>query len=86
MAAIQCRKFCGACCIMSEIQARFEQLPEGKPRFIPCIHLGSKFECTIYEKRPQVCRDFEPRSEWCGSTQKEALNRLWYIFSLKEEI
>jgi uncharacterized protein len=33
-----------------------------------CIYLGADRRCTVYEKRPEVCRQFPrigPRPGWC---------------------
>jgi hypothetical protein len=36
----------------------------------------SKFSCGIYERRPQICRDFQPEAAVCGSVRGEALGLL----------
>jgi uncharacterized protein len=45
---------CGACCAAPDISSL------NKPIGVPCVHLGSRCECTIYETRPQVCRNYAP--------------------------
>lgn len=35
-----------------------------------CIALGDVGECTIWEKRPQACRDFEADGDRCKSIRK----------------
>ncbi len=44
---------CGACCVAPDISAL------GKPVGVACKHLGPDLRCTIYETRPQVCRDYQ---------------------------
>lgn len=46
---------CGACTLCCVIPA-IDEL--GKPVDVPCKHLTAH-GCSIYEERPQVCRDFE---------------------------
>lgn len=36
-----------------------------------CIALGSKGECTIWSRRPQMCRDFEVNGPRCIALRKE---------------
>ena len=48
---IPCTK-CGACCVAPDIAAL------DKPLGLVCPHLGPDALCTIYETRPQVCRDY----------------------------
>lgn len=43
---------CGACCVAPDIAAL------DKPLGLVCPHLGPDALCTIYEQRPQVCRDY----------------------------
>lgn len=41
-----------------------------------CIFLGEDRLCTVYDKRPEVCRQFPkigPRPGWCPSFQKSEL-------------
>lgn len=47
---------CRACCVAPSIDD-----PElFKPKWKPCVHLATRAECpcSIYEKRPAVCRQF----------------------------
>ncbi|AKU89874.1 YkgJ family cysteine cluster protein [Vulgatibacter incomptus] len=43
---------CGACCVAPDIAAL------DKPLGVRCRHLGDDNLCTIYESRPQICRDY----------------------------
>lgn len=42
----------------------------------PCVHLGPHLECTIYDRRPQICRDHgynedqEPNCEYFHDSAK----------------
>ena len=36
-----------------------------------CIALGERGECTIWDKRPQVCREFDADGERCKALRKE---------------
>ncbi|MCA2977739.1 MAG: YkgJ family cysteine cluster protein [Myxococcaceae bacterium] len=45
---------CGACCVAPDIAAL------DKPLGLACPHLGPDHRCTVYERRPQVCRDYQP--------------------------
>lgn len=45
---------CGACCVAPDIAAL------DKPLGLVCPHLGPDHRCTVYEHRPQVCRDYQP--------------------------
>jgi len=50
---MECMK-CGTCCIALDISTL------KKPINTPCRHLGDNFQCTIYENRPAVCREYSP--------------------------
>lgn len=45
---------CGACCVAPDIAAL------DKPLGVRCPHLGPDERCTIYERRPEVCRSYAP--------------------------
>jgi hypothetical protein len=45
---------CGACCVAPDIAAL------DKPLGRPCVHLGEDDLCTIYDRRPEVCRSYQP--------------------------
>jgi len=73
---MECRKNCGACCIAPSISSAIPGMPEGKPAGVPCIHLRADYSCAIYDKRPQVCRDFKAEETFCGKDRLEALGIL----------
>jgi Fe-S-cluster containining protein len=69
---------CGACCTLKVKRLPGETWPKGWPvkrrviqkeEFEPCPFLegciGQKVHCTVYDQRPQVCRQFEAGSEVC---------------------
>ena len=75
---MKCRTGCGACCIAPSISSPIPGMPQGKPAGVPCIHLTSDLCCGIYDDpaRPQVCIDFEPAPDSCGTCREEALQIL----------
>jgi Fe-S-cluster containining protein len=36
-----------------------------------CVALGEDGKCTVWDKRPQMCRDFEVESDRCKAIRKE---------------
>jgi Fe-S-cluster containining protein len=44
---------CGACCVAPDIAAL------DKPVGMRCPHLTDELLCGIYDRRPQVCRDYD---------------------------
>jgi len=78
---MECRKKCGACCIAPSISSPIPGMPEGKPANVRCIQLNENFECKIFNQqdRPQVCADFLPNEDICGSNQSEALKTLGFL-------
>ncbi len=45
---------CGTCCTAPDIAAL------GKPLGVRCSHLDESLRCRIYERRPEVCRNYRP--------------------------
>lgn len=72
---MNCRK-CGACCTAPSISSPIPDMPEGKPAGFTCIHITQDNECSIYEKRPAVCRNYTPTADLCGNSKEEALKNL----------
>jgi len=54
---------CGVCCTATDIACL------QKPPATRCPHLADDNRCSIYETRPQVCRDYTPW-ELCDEIQK----------------
>lgn len=73
---------CGACCVAPDIAAL------DKPLGLVCPHLGPDARCTIYERRPQVCRDY-PADGFCleieAPTLAERVGKYLALFGLTAE-
>lgn len=75
---MQCRPFCGACCVAPSISSPIPGMPNGKAAGEACIHLLPDWRCNIFNdpKRPKVCADFKADIEICADSQKIALINL----------
>lgn len=75
---MQCRKNCGACCVIPSISSYIPGMPDGKPAGIPCIHLTADLRCGIFNRadRPTVCAGFKAEEIICGNSRKEAIENL----------
>ncbi|ATB43039.1 hypothetical protein CYFUS_008518 [Cystobacter fuscus] len=73
---------CGACCVAPDIAAL------DKPLGLRCPHLGADNLCTVYERRPQVCRDYQPDAV-CrlieAPTLEERVHKYLALFELTAE-
>ncbi|MBJ6759675.1 YkgJ family cysteine cluster protein [Myxococcaceae bacterium JPH2] len=73
---------CGACCVAPDIAAL------DKPLGLRCPHLTEDNLCSVYERRPQVCRDYEA-DEVCqrieAPTLEERVRKYLDLFGLSEE-
>ncbi|OJH33614.1 YkgJ family cysteine cluster protein [Cystobacter ferrugineus] len=73
---------CGACCVAPDIAAL------DKPLGLRCPHLGPDNLCTVYERRPQVCRDYQPDAV-CrlieAPTLEERVHKYLALFELTAE-
>lgn len=73
---------CGACCVAPDIAAL------DKPVGMRCPHLTEENLCAVYERRPQICRDYEP-DEVCrmieAPTLEERVGKYLALFGLEEE-
>ncbi|MCK4529590.1 MAG: YkgJ family cysteine cluster protein, partial [Candidatus Marinimicrobia bacterium] len=56
----QCRKGCGACCVVISITSPLPGMPEGKPAGMRCVNLDKNNYCIIHDGPtfPSVCRNF----------------------------
>ena len=70
---MMCRNNCGACCIALSISSPLPHMPEGKRAGERCSNLTDDFRCSVYDARPQVCRDFTASENWCGKSGEDAL-------------
>jgi uncharacterized protein len=73
---------CGACCVAPDIAAL------DKPLGVRCPHLGDDLLCTIYDRRPEICRSYAADS-FCeriaAPTLRERVARYLTAFGLEEE-
>lgn len=81
MAAHECTR-CGACCVAPDIAAL------DKPLGLRCPHLGPDAGCTVYERRPAVCRQYAA-DELCqrieAPTLEERVAKYLAHFELTDE-
>ncbi|MDN3609553.1 YkgJ family cysteine cluster protein [Vibrio ostreicida] len=75
---MECRLGCGACCIAPSISSPIPGMPQGKPAGVRCIQLNSNNLCQLFGKpeRPQVCHQFKPCPDVCGTSNQEALSHI----------
>lgn len=80
---MECRPFCGACCIAPSISSPIPGMPDGKPAGIPCIQLDEQMRCKIHldPRRPDCCGGLQPSSEMCGDSREQALRFLGVLES-----
>lgn len=73
---------CGACCVAPDIAAL------DKPLGMRCPHLTADNLCGIYDRRPQICRDYAA-DEVCrlieAPTLEERVQKYLALFGLEEE-
>lgn len=73
---------CGACCVAPDIAAL------DKPLGLRCPHLSADNLCSIYEHRPQVCRDYAA-DEVCAlisaPTLDERVAKYLALFDVEKE-
>lgn len=73
---------CGACCVAPDIAAL------DKPAGLRCPHLTQENLCAIYDRRPQICRDYQP-DEVCALIEAPTLEgrvqRYLALFGMEEE-
>ncbi|MBN2610512.1 MAG: YkgJ family cysteine cluster protein [Bacteroidales bacterium] len=75
---MECRKGCGACCIVPSISSAIPGMPNGKPAGVRCIHLTEDYRCNIFNSplRPRVCEQFKAEEIICGKNREEAIRNL----------
>lgn len=73
---------CGACCVAPDIAAL------DKPLGLRCPHLTADNLCGVYDRRPQVCRDYSA-DELCrlieAPTLDERVRKYLELFGLGAE-
>ncbi|MBN1782369.1 YkgJ family cysteine cluster protein [bacterium] len=75
---MNCRPGCAACCIVISISSPIPGMPHGKPAGVRCIHLSEDNRCRIHSspEYPDVCRNFTPGVDICGSDTGQAMRLL----------
>lgn len=73
---------CGACCVAPDIAAL------DKPLGVRCPHLTADNLCSVYDRRPDVCRSYQA-DEVCrlieAPTLEERVGKYLALFELTEE-
>ncbi|WNG39899.1 YkgJ family cysteine cluster protein [Archangium minus] len=73
---------CGACCVAPDIAAL------DKPLGLRCPHLTADNLCSVYDRRPQVCRDYQADAV-CrlieAPTLEERVRKYLDLFGLSDE-
>ena len=80
--SVECTR-CGACCVAPDIAAL------GKPLGVRCEHLTGEGLCGIYDRRPQICRDYA--ADWlcelvAAPTLEERARKYLRVFDLEAEV
>lgn len=75
---MQCREFCGACCIVPAINTPFYGMPNGKAVGERCVHLQADARCALFGKpqRPACCAAFQAEPSVCGENLEQAITLL----------
>ena len=81
---MECRLYCGACCIAPSITSAIPGMENGKKAGERCVQLDENNLCKIFNdpKRPSVCGGLKPCIEMCGNTREDALE---YLTLLEKE-
>lgn len=82
MSKMKCHEKCGACCIGLSISSALPGMAGGKSAGCRCVNLNDDLKCTVYERRPAVCREFSPAIEFCGASHDDALRLIAEIESV----
>lgn len=73
---------CGACCVAPDVAAL------DKPLGVRCPHLTAENLCSVYDRRPEVCRSYEA-DEVCtmidAPTLDERVAKYLALFELTED-
>lgn len=72
---MQCRLYCGACCIAPSINSPIPGMPNGKPAGVRCVQLDDDNLCRLFglPQRPLLCDQFKAEQEVCGDDRDQAL-------------
>ena len=75
---MNCRAGCAACCIYISISSTIPGMEGGKPAGVKCVHLNEHHFCILHGSSlyPEVCRNFTPTLDVCGSNAEQAAENL----------
>ncbi len=80
--ADECRR-CGTCCVAPDISTL------AKPVGVRCPHLTTTGLCSMYDRRPPVCRNYQP-DELCHAieapTLQERAERYLSLFGIVADV
>ncbi|WP_122033153.1 YkgJ family cysteine cluster protein [Aliivibrio sp. EL58] len=81
---MECRLYCGACCIAPSISSFIPGMPDGKPAGVRCVQLNDENLCKLFGKaeRPKVCHQFKACPDVCGSTPEQAIQTITELESM----
>ncbi|KAB2824477.1 YkgJ family cysteine cluster protein [Aliivibrio finisterrensis] len=81
---MDCRLYCGACCIAPSITSFIPGMPNGKPAGVRCVQLNDENLCDLFGKaqRPQVCHQFKACPNVCGTTPEQAIKIITELESM----
>jgi len=66
---------CGVCCFIPYLSGtKFKGIEIGKDGW--CVHYDKEEKCTIYSKRPMICRKYVSGSPNCIELRKCYLNKI----------
>ncbi|HOT62356.1 MAG TPA: YkgJ family cysteine cluster protein [Treponemataceae bacterium] len=83
---MECRRGCGACCVVISISSSLPGMPLGKPAGVRCANLSAANECRVHGTAayPAVCAAFTPDPARCGTIDADAYRLLAELERLTE--
>ncbi len=83
---MQCKPYCGACCIAPSITSAIPGMPDGKPAGVPCIQLDEHYRCKLFgsSERPAFCGGLQPSLEMCGDTDTPRSHAIHWLAQLEQ--
>ncbi|HET9642639.1 MAG TPA: YkgJ family cysteine cluster protein [Burkholderiaceae bacterium] len=75
---VDCRPYCGACCVAPSISSPIPGMPNGKPAGVRCVQLDAQDPCSLFGRpeRPAVCASLRPSEAMCGASRTDATDWL----------
>jgi hypothetical protein len=72
---MECREYCGACCVAPSISRPYHGMPQGKAAGQRCVHLDANLRCELFgdPRRPKFCCTFKAEPGVCGESRDQAL-------------